>query len=484
MSLSRSPSPRPGGGWSSPGLTAGGGGGGSSSGTSTPRSPNGPGGLSWAAAKAKSDEVRSYPSFATRNNGFFSRQKRKISASLPRFRITPTTTYNDYHEKNKRKHQQGRYGHEPWRQENQRGPMRFLRSITRLKRTRFLLGLIVVWIGYLLLWTFFVETYRRSALGGGRKFVIVLASNVEGGVMEWKGAREWAVERNSIRNKKKYAQRWGYELEIVNMLARKKYSHEWRESWEKVDVLRETMRKYPDAEWFWWLDLDTWIMEYSYSLQDHIFDHLETKSYRDINVYNPLNITHPRTDFYLDALARSSTADHDPRSIEILLSQDCGGFNLGSFFIRRSIWTDRLLDAWWDPVMYEQKHMEWEHKEQDSLEYLYASQPWIRSRLAFAPQRLLNSFPPGACGDGFDPAVHYQEKNRDFLVNMAGCQFGRDCWGEMYQYRELSNWLNRTRWERFKEGLWAIYLTLTGQPSLPRPRQPPPIRHEEIQEIK
>lgn len=67
--------------------------------------------------------------------------------------------------------------------------------------------------------------------------------------MEWKGAREWAIERNSIWNKQEYTKRWGYDLELVNMLAQKRYSHEWRESWEKVDLIRDTMRKYPEAEW-------------------------------------------------------------------------------------------------------------------------------------------------------------------------------------------------------------------------------------------
>ena len=68
--------------------------------------------------------------------------------------------------------------------------------------------------------------------------------------MEWKGAREWAIERTSLRNKKDYVKRWGYDLEIVNMVTRKRYAHEWRESWEKVDVMRSALRKYPKAEWF------------------------------------------------------------------------------------------------------------------------------------------------------------------------------------------------------------------------------------------
>ena len=198
-------------------------------------------------------------------------------------------------------------------------------------------------------------------------------------------------------------------------------------------------------------------MEYSYSLQEHLFNRLDEIIYRDINVYNPLNISHPPTDAYLDEVSRSPNGDGDASSVHLLLSQDCGGFNLGSFFIRRSLWSDRLLDSWWDPVMYEQKHMEWEHKEQDALEYLYATQPWVRNQVGFLPQRYINSFPQGACGDENDPNVHYQEEERDFLVNMAGCQYGRDCWGEMYQYREFSNQLNRTWWERMKEKLNEVY---------------------------
>lgn len=195
-------------------------------------------------------------------------------------------------------------------------------------------------------------------------------------------------------------------------------------------------------------------MEPSYSLQSHIFNRLHIYTYRDINHFNPLKIQHPPVGPYLDPLSRSLTGDNQTSSIDLLVSQDCGGFNLGSFFVRRSTSVDRLLDIWWDPVLYEQKHMEWEHKEQDALEYIYEHQPWIRPRTAFLPQRMINSYPPGACGDkGDDPNVHYQERDRDFFVNMAGCEWGRDCWAEIYRYRELSNSLNRSKWEKFKDGV-------------------------------
>ena len=202
-------------------------------------------------------------------------------------------------------------------------------------------------------------------------------------------------------------------------------------------------------------------------LQDHIFQNLQGNVYRDINEYNPLNISHPFKDGYLDPDALSPKGDGDAGSLNLILSQDCSGFNLGSFFVRRSAWADRLLDVWWDPVAYEQMHMEWEHKEQDALEMLYITQPWIRQRTGFLPQRKINAFPPGACSDESgqnNTRIHYNEHDRDFLVNMAGCEWGRDCWGEMYHYREFSYWLNRNPWERFKEDFVAvIWFKLTGK---------------------
>lgn len=272
MSLSRSPSPRPGGGWSSPGLTtvtAG------SSGSSSPRrdygdlTPNGhysngalDGDHAWMAAKAKSDRVKGYPSFSTRNNGFFSRQRRKISASLPRFRLNSML---DYGEKEK-------LGRGRWSGPNGSPLLYRVKTLvgSLLRRTR--IRLLLLSILFFVLWLCFssrtslfsllstrmkanhvaaiYESYRRSSVGGGKKIVLIVASNVGGGVMEWKGAREWAIERDSLRNKKRYVKRWGYDLEIVNMVTKKRYAHEWREGWEKVDVIRGALRKYPKAEWY------------------------------------------------------------------------------------------------------------------------------------------------------------------------------------------------------------------------------------------
>lgn len=145
MSLSRSPSPHPGGGWSSPGLTPG-------SGSSTPTrgySPNtlapntnSKGNGAWAAAKAKSEEVRGYPSFATRNSGFFSRQKTKISNKLPSFNGHKSP--HGYVDKDV-------YGRERWRSSTG-GAQGALGILLRRSRVRILLGLLLACLAYICLW--------------------------------------------------------------------------------------------------------------------------------------------------------------------------------------------------------------------------------------------------------------------------------------------------------------------------------------------
>ncbi|OLL24536.1 putative alpha-1,6-mannosyltransferase MNN10 [Neolecta irregularis DAH-3] len=291
----------------------------------------------------------------------------------------------------------------------------------------------------------FLSTHSRSS-----KYVIVLSSNTGGGVMGWKGPQEWQIEKESIQNKKQYAKRHGigpilqlclmlsapgYDLVVRDMKTQKRYQHEWRESWEKVDAIQATMKQFPKAEWFWWLDLNTIIMEPQISLESHIFDHLGEVA-TQAPPHNPLGLQ-------LSPLTNRSG------EINMLVTQDCSGFSLGSFFIRRSEWTEWLLDVWWNPVFYEQMHARWEHNEQDALQHMYVEMPHVQDSLYFLPQRTINSFPSGACSDYWgDKRFFYFENERDFLVNMAGCEYGRNCFEEMRVYRELSR--KHHKWWKFR----------------------------------
>lgn len=187
------------------------------------------------------------------------------------------------------------------------------------------------------------------------------------GVLDVKNSGDWAVEKWSFRNKKDYAARhgtslfWrllnglGYELVVKDMSSKRKYTNEWRESWEKIDTIKEVMHQYPHHEWFWWMDL--------VSLADDVVWHFVVYVYhgtisfpRYSNLLRLDKIVYRNISNSLNPLDIPEIAHVDSsKPVDILISQDCGGFNLGSFLVRRSEFSRRLLDMWWDPVLYEQK---------------------------------------------------------------------------------------------------------------------------------
>lgn len=109
MSLSRSPSPVPGGGWSSPGLNI------NSSGRSSPIKASTSSGtpVIWESARLKTmggvASTSGYPSFSTHNQGFFTRHMRKLSSSLPRFATTSPSGVGAHHYAEKEKLGRGRW---------------------------------------------------------------------------------------------------------------------------------------------------------------------------------------------------------------------------------------------------------------------------------------------------------------------------------------------------------------------------------------
>jgi mannan polymerase II complex MNN10 subunit len=85
-------------------------------------------------------------------------------------------------------------------------------------------------------------------------------------------------------------------------------------------------------------------MEPSRSLDTQIFSRIDKLTYRNPSVsHNPLDIP-------------EISHVNQSHPMDILVSQDCTGFSLGSFLARRSEFTRRVLDMWWDPIFYEQKY--------------------------------------------------------------------------------------------------------------------------------
>src|SRR5277367_5077615 len=90
MSLSRSPSPRAEGGWSSPGLTT------FADGADNTRQSNSSGNsVTWAGAKKNSELVNGGHKSFPKNAGFLNRHMRKLSNSLPRFDMGGDYSYSE-----------------------------------------------------------------------------------------------------------------------------------------------------------------------------------------------------------------------------------------------------------------------------------------------------------------------------------------------------------------------------------------------------
>lgn len=178
MTLSRSPSPRKGGGWSSPGLTTP-----SASGRSSPRKAygdlnmnGGTNSVTWATAKAKSEEVNGYPAFSVRHNGFLARHARRISGSLPRFNLGAR---RDYAEKEK-------LGRGRWYPSNgtRAGRLRtFAASFLRRARFRFLL--VIAFIFAVILFYVTRKPFNTLYALQVTNFIDSYAPSISKGVVLW-----------------------------------------------------------------------------------------------------------------------------------------------------------------------------------------------------------------------------------------------------------------------------------------------------------
>lgn len=105
----------------------------------------------------------------------------------------------------------------------------------------------------------------------------------------------------------------------------------------------ETFQVYPDAQWVWWLDMDAIIMSPTTSLQSHLLSHkvMAKKVLKNVE-YEYDN---------RQKVGLSTPSRPDPMDIDLLISQDHNGLNCGSFLLRRSEWTQWLLDIWKDPLL-------------------------------------------------------------------------------------------------------------------------------------
>lgn len=75
-----------------------------------------------------------------------------------------------------------------------------------------------------------------------------------------------------------------------------------------------------------------------------------------------------------------------------VIAPDCNCLNAGSFLIRNTPEGRTLIDLLLDPLF-----GSFDYCEQDAMSHIFSHHPKLMERVALAPQRMLNSYPPSSC---------------------------------------------------------------------------------------
>ncbi|KAJ3090750.1 alpha-1,6-mannosyltransferase [Quaeritorhiza haematococci] len=184
----------------------------------------------------------------------------------------------------------------------------------------------------------------------------------------------------SVQNKRYYAKLHGYAfiMDTIIDFDRSPY-------WSKMITLHAAMHSMPWIKWFWWIDLDTLILQPQISLEELI-----------LNKY-----------------------DKHPRGIEFIIPVDCqgpGNLNAGSFLLRNSRWAARFMRTVYEPSW---AALNWNNPEQDTMKhFVMTDYAGYGSKTAIIPMRVFDSFPantPYCNPKGYD---HFREG--DFVIHFAG----------------------------------------------------------------
>ena len=157
-------------------------------------------------------------------------------------------------------------------------------------------------------------------------------------------------------NRKAYCEHHGYNYHFVNI---SKFDiPDAHPVWKKIPAIVDAFNQYPKAQWVFFLDLDAIIMSPKQDLNSLILSHAGLAKSLDFGV------EWHRSDRIPLGVYMPNQEDVKFDEIDMLVTQDHNGINAGSFFLRRSKFTQWMLDIWADPFF--MRH-DWPGQEQDTL---------------------------------------------------------------------------------------------------------------------
>ncbi|KAF2102605.1 galactosyl transferase, partial [Rhizodiscina lignyota] len=237
------------------------------------------------------------------------------------------------------------------------------------------------------------------------QFVVLTASDGGG----HNGGIENIME-NALTNRQEYCDAHGYICHWVDV---SRFDMDGAHPvWKKLPAIIETFQTYPDVQWVWMLDLDAIIMSPEIDIVQQLLSHsgMQQQLKKDQQI--------KRTPYF-------TPHEIDPRNIDLLMAQDHGNLNAGSFLVRRSEFSQWLLDMWTDPVFI--KKADFGGAEQDAIIHFARSHPTVRKHLGIVPLRSIQSW----LVSGEEMGWH----KGDLVVHFAGCWVKNHCvqnWNKMW----------------------------------------------------
>lgn len=194
--------------------------------------------------------------------------------------------------------------------------------------------------------------------------------------------KDSTVVNLSLENKKRYAQKHGYDVIAIDELG----SFSRKPAWAKIPLLFSLLNS-GEYDYVWSLDLDTVIL-------------------RDI----------PLTDII--------TPGYD-----IIIAQDSMGLNTGSFVLRaKSAWSRLLLVFTWQQRYYRGSLYYWE---QTPLNCLYRQSRGVQGHVHVAAKRLINAYERDWNVNPDGLLMDFEEGQGPFVLHFPG---DRDRWKKLKAY--------------------------------------------------
>ncbi|KAL9596664.1 MAG: hypothetical protein Q9179_004536, partial [Wetmoreana sp. 5 TL-2023] len=247
------------------------------------------------------------------------------------------------------------------------------------------------------------------------KILMVTASSGTGGFLGIPHLKEMVYE-----DRMTYAYRHGYEHMWANITSYNLPNGE-PTYWNKIPVLQEAFIRYPEVEWVWWMDIDIIIMNQSLSIWDHVLspEGMARNAVLDEIIKKPGG----------GPSGWKTPPSYNYSEVNFIIASGGWGMNVGNFLMKRSYWSQWLLDLWIEPMYIKEFTV---FPENDGWTHMYRHHPIVRKHTVCTNQRALNGYPSYN-----DLGEHWQPG--DFCIHFAGCGAHKECpnhWNKYWKLKE------------------------------------------------